>query len=47
MAASRRHAAALNGSALMKGEGRMAAGREVPRIDVRIATAIPPTSAPA
>ena len=32
---------ALNGSALMKGEGRMAAGREVPRIDVRIATAIP------
>ena len=32
---------ALNGSALMKGEGRMAAGREVPRIDVRIATGIP------
>lgn len=33
---------ALNGSALVKGEGRMANGREVPRIDVRIATAIPP-----
>ena len=26
----------------MKGEGRMANGREIPRIDVRIATAIPP-----
>ncbi len=33
---------ALNGSALMKGEGRMVDGREHPRIDVRIATAIPP-----
>ena len=33
---------ALNGSALVKGEGRMDGDREVPRIDVRIATAIPP-----
>ncbi len=33
---------ALNGSALMKGEGRMQDDLEYPRIDVRIATAIPP-----
>ena len=33
---------ALNGSALVKGEGRMLGGEEVPRIDVRLATAIPP-----
>ena len=33
---------ALNGSALVKGEGEMCDGKEVPRIDVRLATAIPP-----
>jgi hypothetical protein len=33
---------ALNGSALVKGEGQMCDGKEVPRIDVRLATAIPP-----
>lgn len=33
---------ALNGSALVKGEGQMLGGEEIPRIDVRLATAIPP-----